>query len=89
MVRNLLSNAFKFTKTGDSIFMTTSLSEDRTRCLVKVEDTGVGIPQNKVTEIFERFFQADNAKNSHYAGTGIGVGTFEGNYQSASWSYHR
>jgi signal transduction histidine kinase/DNA-binding response OmpR family regulator/ligand-binding sensor domain-containing protein len=73
VVRNLLSNAFKFTKAGDTIFMTTSLSDDRTRCLIKVEDTGVGIPQSKVTEIFERFFQADNAKNSHYAGTGIGL----------------
>ncbi len=73
VVRNLLSNAFKFTKSGDSIFVSTTLSDDRQRCIINVEDTGVGIPQSKITEIFERFFQGDNAKNVQYPGTGIGL----------------
>ena len=38
-----------------------------------MEDNGVGIPQNKLTEIFERFSQGENAKNSYYQGTGIGL----------------
>jgi len=73
VIRNLLSNAFKFTQPGGSIFVTTSLAEDGERCFVKVEDTGVGIPQNKVSEIFERFFQGENAKSAQYPGTGIGL----------------
>ncbi len=73
IIRNVLSNAFKFTKTGGSIFVSTSLSDDRQSCLIKIEDTGIGIPPNKVNEIFERFSQADNSKNAYYQGTGIGL----------------
>ena len=73
VVRNLLSNAFKFTQPGGSIFVTTSLSDDREKCIIRVEDTGVGIPQNKVSEVFERFFQGENSKSAQYPGTGIGL----------------
>jgi DNA-binding response OmpR family regulator/two-component sensor histidine kinase len=73
VIRNLLSNAFKFTQPGGSIFVTTALSDDREKCYIRVEDTGVGIPQNKVSEIFERFFQGENAKSAQYPGTGIGL----------------
>ena len=50
-----------------------SFKMDKARCYVRVEDNGVGIPQNKLTEIFERFSQGENAKNSYYQGTGIGL----------------
>lgn len=73
VIRNLLSNAFKFTQPGGSIFVTTALSEDSEHCYVRVEDTGVGIPQSKMTEIFERFFQGENSKSVQYPGTGIGL----------------
>jgi len=73
VIRNLLSNAFKFTQPGGSIFVTTNLSEDGEHCFIRVEDTGVGIPQNKVSEVFERFFQGENYKNAQYPGTGIGL----------------
>ena len=49
------------------------MTDDGKRCYVRVEDNGVGIPQNKLTEIFERFSQGENAKNSYYQGTGIGL----------------
>lgn len=73
VIRNVLSNAFKFTKAGGSIFVSTGLSEDKNSCFIKVEDTGVGIPQNKITEIFERFAQVETPKNAYYQGTGIGL----------------
>jgi len=73
VVRNILSNAFKFTQSGGSIFITTGLTADGLRCFVRVEDTGIGIPQNKISEIFERFFQGENSKTSSYPGTGIGL----------------
>jgi len=73
VIRNLLSNAFKFTHSGGSIFVTTGLTEDKLRCYVRVEDTGVGIPQNKIEEIFERFSQGQSSKNAYYPGTGIGL----------------
>ncbi len=73
VVRNILSNAFKFTQAGGNIFITSGLSDDGLHCFIRVEDTGIGIPQNKISEIFERFFQGENSKNSDYPGTGIGL----------------
>ena len=45
VVRNLLSNAFKFTSSGGSIRIVSGLAEDGKHCFIRVEDTGVGIPQ--------------------------------------------
>ena len=73
VLRNLLSNAFKFTKSGENVVIVVEADNEKRTCAVKVEDNGVGIPQNKLTEIFERFSQAGNASNSYYKGTGIGL----------------
>ena len=73
VIRNLLSNAFKFTLSGGSIYVTAGLKDNNEKCFVRVDDTGVGISQNKISEIFERFFQSDNSKNTYFPGTGIGL----------------
>lgn len=73
VIRNILSNAFKFTQAGGSIFVSVGMVEDKSRCYIRVEDTGVGIPQNKLSEIFERFSQVENPNKPYYAGTGIGL----------------
>jgi signal transduction histidine kinase/DNA-binding response OmpR family regulator len=73
VIRNIISNAFKFTESGGSIFVSTGLTSDHQRCFIRIEDTGIGIPQNKIAEIFERFTQAENSKNAYYQGTGIGL----------------
>lgn len=73
VVRNLLSNAFKFTTAGGVIRISSGMTEDNRQAFVSVEDTGGGIPQNKLAEIFDRFVQADNSKESYYQGTGIGL----------------
>ena len=73
VIRNIISNAFKFTPSGGSIHVVAGLTEDGEHCFLRVEDNGIGIPQNKLTEVFERFSQGANAKNSYYQGTGIGL----------------
>lgn len=73
VIRNIISNAFKFTPSGGSIYVTAGVTDDEKRCFLRVEDSGVGIPQNKLSEIFERFSQGENAKNLYYQGTGIGL----------------
>jgi signal transduction histidine kinase/DNA-binding response OmpR family regulator/ligand-binding sensor domain-containing protein len=73
VIRNILSNAFKFTSQGGNVFVTVSSEENDSKCVIKIEDDGVGIPQSKLTEIFERFAQADNGRNANYRGTGIGL----------------
>lgn len=67
IVNNLLSNAFKYTESGQSI--TVTLKEEDGWLLLQVSDTGVGIPINKQGRIFERFYQIE----SEHVGSGIGL----------------
>lgn len=68
---NLLSNAIKFTPSGKSINVKLT-SEEGSIC-VEVIDTGIGIPENKVNVIFERFGQVDSSLSRQAEGTGIGL----------------
>ncbi len=67
MLHNLLSNAFKFTGEGKSIEVT--LKEEDGWLLLRVCDTGKGIPLHKQKKIFERFYQIGN----EHTGSGIGL----------------
>ncbi len=73
VIRNIISNAFKFTPEGGLITVTAGLTVDGKGCYIRVEDDGEGIPQNKLTDIFERFSQGDNIRKANYQGTGIGL----------------
>jgi len=67
IVNNLLSNAFKYTESGQSI--TVTLKEENNWLILQVSDTGIGIPINKQGKIFERFYQIE----SEHVGSGIGL----------------
>lgn len=72
---NLISNAIKFTNEG-SVSLQVRLSEkieDSISIHFAVEDTGIGIPQNKLEQIFERFEQLDNSFMRQQGGTGLGL----------------
>jgi two-component system, sensor histidine kinase LadS len=71
VVSNLFSNAIKFTDKGGSIRV--SIKEDERQCLVGFEDTGSGIPPDKISSIFDRFTQADSGPSRRFGGTGIGL----------------
>lgn len=71
IIMNLLSNAVKFTNPGDQITVEFMELED---CIeISVKDTGVGIPEDKLQVIFERFRQVDNSLSRNYEGSGIGL----------------
>ena len=72
---NLLSNAFKFTKSGDIILTSKLIKEINNRMYIRfsVSDTGIGIPQDKLKNIFESFEQADNTTTRNFGGTGLGL----------------
>jgi signal transduction histidine kinase/DNA-binding response OmpR family regulator len=72
ILTNLLSNSFKFTPDGGSIIVSMCLS-DKNMFELKVEDTGTGIPAEKIPFIFDRFYQADDSYKREYEGTGIGL----------------
>jgi len=68
---NLLSNALKFTPPGGAI--TVRLRDDEVFCYVEIEDTGCGIPPDRIGSIFDRFSQADNGSTRKHEGSGIGL----------------
>ena len=72
VLTNLISNAIKFTRKGSVEFGYT-LIENRSKIRFFVQDTGVGIPMDKLDLIFERFRQADDTTTREYGGTGLGL----------------
>ena len=73
---NLIGNAIKFTHNGKiALHLDAQIDEDGACLLqVKIVDTGIGIPENKLPDIFEKFKQAEG-RNTHkkYGGTGLGL----------------
>lgn len=68
---NLLSNAIKFSEPGATVWLKAAIERDR--CLLKVIDTGRGIPADKLHSIFERFQQVDASDSRSKGGTGLGL----------------
>ncbi len=72
VVGQLLDNGIKFTPSGGSV--TVSLEEEGKNLVqMTVQDTGVGIPANRIKEIFEPFHQLDGSSTRRYGGTGLGL----------------
>lgn len=75
VLTNLMGNALKFTNAGE-IELSLDVEEDksdRVKVHVRIRDTGVGIPQDKLDTIFEPFEQADGSTTREYGGTGLGL----------------
>jgi PAS domain S-box-containing protein len=72
---NLISNAIKFTHNGFIRLSCTMQQKEKQKCVVQfdVVDTGIGIPQDKLSTIFESFSQADASVTRKYGGTGLGL----------------
>ncbi|PHN02057.1 hybrid sensor histidine kinase/response regulator transcription factor [Flavilitoribacter nigricans] len=71
VMTNLLSNAIKFTPPEGLIRV--ALSREHDQLLIKVSDTGIGISQKDLPQIFDRFYQVDNSATRREEGTGIGL----------------
>jgi two-component system phosphate regulon sensor histidine kinase PhoR len=71
-VLNLLSNAVKYTPEGGSINVSTILDEARKMIVVKISDTGVGIPPKDLPFVFDKFYRVE-ANNRMAKGTGLGL----------------
>ncbi|HLF97570.1 MAG TPA: ATP-binding protein [Methylococcaceae bacterium] len=70
---NLLSNALKFTRTGEIRLSVEISPETPPHLLFRVEDTGIGIPPESMPYLFEAFYQADTTSTRSYGGTGLGL----------------
>jgi two-component system, OmpR family, sensor kinase len=71
VLSNLLDNALSYTDPGGTV--TVYLYRADSEAVVKVEDTGCGIPEEDLNFIFERFFRVDQARSREAGGTGLGL----------------
>ena len=71
LVRNLLDNAIRYTRSGGAI--NTSVVSDNGTVVLRVQDTGVGIPTKELPRVFERFYRVDRARSRETGGTGLGL----------------
>lgn len=67
---NIISNSIKFTEKG---YIKISYSIENKFLIFKVEDTGIGIHEDKIQYVFDRFWQGDSSSRKKYKGTGLGL----------------
>ncbi len=68
---NLIGNAIKYTKEGGTVRVLLSKEDDFV--VVKIQDTGVGIPEKQINEMFTKFFRAENVIRLQVGGSGLGL----------------
>jgi len=71
LIRNLLDNAIRYTKEEGTVLATVTAGEGSV--VLRVEDTGIGIPSKDLPRVFERFYRVDRARSRETGGTGLGL----------------
>ena len=71
LVRNLLDNAIRYTKSSGTVVA--SVTADDGSVVLRVTDTGSGIPSKELARVFERFYRVDRARSRETGGTGLGL----------------
>ncbi len=75
VLNNLVGNAIRYTPEGGEIIVSTGKRkmEGRTWATVTVADTGMGIPEEELPHVFERFFRGEGPRSMQVSGTGLGL----------------
>ncbi len=68
---NLISNSFKFVSSNGEIKVSLNIIDDAVE--IRIKDTGIGIPSDRLPHIFDRFYQVDSSASRKHEGTGIGL----------------
>jgi two-component system sensor histidine kinase SenX3 len=71
MFTNLVDNAVKYTPSGGRVEVTGGF--EGSEIVIRISDTGIGIPEEKLPRIFERFYRVDKARSKETGGTGLGL----------------
>ncbi len=71
MIYNLIENAIKYNKEGGTIDI--AIKKEKHRCEFSVKDSGIGIPEDQLDRIFERFYRVDKSHSKEIGGTGLGL----------------
>ena len=90
IILNLVNNAIKFTNQGKIVVSVENIEENEEKVLIKfsVMDTGIGIPEDKLDNIFENFQQATSGTSRLYGGTGLGLAIVKQLVESQGGSIH-
>ena len=70
-ITNLVENAIKYNVKDGWVHVT--LDADHQFCYIKVEDSGIGIPEDQIDAVFDRFYRVDKARSRETGGTGLGL----------------
>jgi len=70
---NIIDNAIRYNTEGGSVSVNYDRSESGSQVIVKISDTGVGIPQKELTRLFSKFYRGSNVSNLHPNGSGLGL----------------
>jgi signal transduction histidine kinase len=73
ILENLTSNAIKFTQKGGHVCVAAEYHAEEKGVIIKVSDTGIGIKEDDLSHIFDRFTQSDNSSYRRYKGSGLGL----------------
>ncbi|HSH34953.1 HAMP domain-containing sensor histidine kinase, partial [Schnuerera sp.] len=71
LLYNLVDNAIKYNKPKGIIHV--SLEERKDFCIIRVKDTGIGIPEEEQNKVFERFYMVDKSRSKKVGGSGLGL----------------
>ena len=71
MIYNVIDNAIKYTPRGGEVHA--SLARVGKRAVIRVTDTGIGIPADDLPHVFDRFYRVDKARSRATGGTGLGL----------------
>lgn len=71
VILNLLGNALQYTPSGGQVFVSARNNDDKV--IIAVQDTGIGIPEEALPHIFERFYRVDKSRSRSGGGSGIGL----------------
>ena len=72
ILKNLIENGIIY-NTSDVPSIEVNITEEKSKYLFSVKDNGIGIPQDKLKKVFERFYRVDKARTSNMGGTGLGL----------------
>lgn len=73
VILNILDNAVKYTEKGGEINISLKKNEKSDFIIIEIADTGIGISQDQIEKVFERFYRTDKAKEIKASGSGLGL----------------
>ena len=73
LVGNLISNAVKYNRQGGQVWITVKEDKEKKEAVIQVKDNGMGIPEESLPRIFERFYRVEKGRSKKAGGTGLGL----------------